>query len=172
MKREIKVDPVKLFERWYVRPLRELEKLPDGDGGLVVLATCCFLYERYAKACLQDSREKASDKNVISRFAEDFEICREAVTEFWGVIRDGLLHSGMPKTKDRGRTSIPSWRMHGSFQKPIDLVSGEAETELQIQPWLFRDRIFELYQARPDLIAYDKNFPWGAIVKLVEEGAG
>jgi len=55
MTREIEADPVKLFERWYVRPLRELEKLPEGDGGFVVLATCCFLYERYAKAYLRDS---------------------------------------------------------------------------------------------------------------------
>jgi hypothetical protein len=37
MRLEIEADSIRLFERWYVRPLRELEKLPDGDGGFVVL---------------------------------------------------------------------------------------------------------------------------------------
>ncbi len=173
MRREIEADPIRLFKRWYVRPLRELEKLPDGDGGFVVLATCCFLYERYAKAYLRDSGEKASDENVIGQFARDFGVQRNVAEVFWNVIRNGFLHQGMPKARDdRGRTSLPGWRTHHAFPRPIDLVSGKAPTELQIQPWLFRDRVFEFYQARPDLIAHDKNFPWGAIAKLVEEGGG
>ncbi|TSA50185.1 hypothetical protein D4R47_02630 [archaeon] len=173
MRREIEADPRKLFERWYVQPLRELEKLPDGDGGFVVLATCCFLYERYARAYLRDSGEKASDENVICQLSRDFGVPRDIAEVFWNVIRNGFLHQGMPKARDnRGRTSLPGWRTHHAFPRPIDLVSGKAPTELQIQPWLFRDRVFELYQARPDLIAYDKNFLWGAIVKLVEEGGG
>lgn len=135
----------------------------------MVLATCCFLYERYAKAYLLDSGKKASNENVIGQFARDFEVQPDVAEVFWSVVRNGLLHGGMPKTQDRSRTSIPSWRMHGAFQKPINLVSGEAETELQIQPWLFREQIFELYQVRPDLIPYDKSFAWGAIAKLVEE---
>ena len=169
---EIEADPRKLFERWYVRPLRELERLPDGDGGFVVLATCCFLYERYAKAYLRDLGEKESDENVKRQLARDFGVRRDVAEAFWDVIRHGLLHGGMPKTQDRGRTSLPDWRMHGAFQEPIELVPNGTSTELRVQPWLFRDRVLELYQARPDLIAYDRNFPWGAIVKLIEEDGG
>lgn len=171
MKRKVEKNPIRLFERWYVRPLRDLEKLPDGDGGFVVLATCCFLYERYAKAYLQDSGEKASDENLIDQFARDFAIQRNAARAFWDVIRNGFLHQGMPKARARDRTSLPGWRTHHAFLKPIDLISGKAQEELQIQPWLFRDRVFELYQARPDLIAYDKNFPWGVVVEPVEDAA-
>lgn len=168
MRCEIEADSSKLFERWYVRPLRELEQLPNGDGGFVVLATCCFLYERYAKAYLLDSGEKASNENVIRQLANDFGIQRDVADAFWNVIRNGLLHFGMPKAQDtRDQTLLLSWRTHGAFPRPIDLVSGETSRELQIQPWLFMDRVLKLYQARPDLIAYDKNFPWGMVVKIL-----
>jgi len=38
------------FERWYVKPLQILERIPNGDGAFVALATSCFLYERYVVA--------------------------------------------------------------------------------------------------------------------------
>jgi len=170
MKRLIEANSVKLFERWYVRPLRELERLPEGDGGFVVLATCCFLYERYAKAHLQDAEEKASTENVIARCAVDFGVQCDVAEAFWYVIRNGLLHGGMPKARDnRSQTSLPAWRIHGSFETAINLMPRNGKAELQIQPWLFRDRVLELFHTRPDLIAYDGNFPWGAVIKLVEE---
>lgn len=92
----------------------------------MALATCCFLYERYAKAYLRDSGEKASDENLIGQFAKDFGVGPRVAKVFWNVIRNGFLHQGMPKAANRDWTSLPGWRMHHAFLRPFDLVSGNA----------------------------------------------
>lgn len=156
-------EPKTLFNRWYVVPLKELEKLPDGDGGFVVLATCCFLYERYAKAYLKSLGHKANHVNLIAQLTRDFGTVQETAEVFWDVIRNGFLHQGMPKYKGRSNQPSRHWQTNGAFKVPVKLVKSPHREELQIQPWLFRDRVLELYEQRPDLIAYNESFPWASI---------
>ena len=49
MEMKIIHDPQIVFNRWYRRPLTELEKIENGDGGFVVLVVSCFLYEGYIR---------------------------------------------------------------------------------------------------------------------------
>jgi len=67
-------DPCRLFERWYVRPLEELKKIPNGDGGFIALAISCCLYERYATAVLMDLCRRATKPNKLKQFQSDFAI--------------------------------------------------------------------------------------------------
>lgn len=41
------------LERWFVAPLNEVRKLPNGDGGFVALSIGCQLCERYYRAITQ-----------------------------------------------------------------------------------------------------------------------
>lgn len=151
-----------LFERWYVRPLTSLEQLLDGDGGFVVLATCCFLYERYAKACLKTQHKTANRDALVGQFAADFSVDQDTARTFWKLIRDGFLHQGMPMQHQDG-SKLPDWEASQDFTTPVEFDRAEGSPLLKIQPWLFRDKVLALYRARPDLISHNNSFPWGKI---------
>lgn len=159
-------DPESLFDRWYRAPLLMLETaLPEGDGGCVVLATCCFLYERYARALLKDNNKEATTEAVIGQLALDFDITTEEAQIFWDVVRNGFLHQGMPKQGGQADSKPPKWRTQHSFDRPIQVTDDPPRGELRTQTWRIRDRVLELYKQRPDLIAYNKkSFPWAEIV--------
>ena len=141
--------------------MKKLEELPNGDGGFVVLATCCFLYERYAKAILKSSGQKANTEDLILQLANDFQVDEETADAFWDVIRNGFLHQGMAKQSDRSG-SLPRWQTSSAFQEPVKLVKNK-ETVLHVEPWLFRDKVVELYAQNPSSIKYNDTFPWASI---------
>ncbi len=157
--RTITNDPKVLFDRWYKTPLLELENIPNHDGGFVVLAVVCFLYERYIKALLKSKGLKENYKLRMKQIAADFNTNEVTAESFWNVIRNGLLHRGTPKQIDKGKV-LPVWEFYDS-NDPFKLNSDM--TILYINIWKFRDRILELYDKRPDLIGYDKDYPWGHI---------
>jgi hypothetical protein len=145
-----------------VRPLTSLEQLPDGDGGFVALATCCFLYERYAKAYLKTQQRGATRDALVGQFAADFSVDRDTAEAFWVVIRDGLLHQGMPMQHQSGK-KLPDWEASQNFAAPIEFDRGRSSPLLKVQPWLLRDKVFALYRARPELIPLSNSYPWGRI---------
>ena len=152
--------PLETFRRWFSTPLRALEELPNGDGGLVVLAVSCFLYERYATAALKDSRKTADDAAKRTQFASDFSVDDATAEVFWDVIRNGFLHQGMGKQVDR-RTALPTWSV--SETHPTVAFDSGNPGHLRIQPWRFRDVVLELWESRPDLIDANQSFPWATI---------
>jgi hypothetical protein len=162
----IETDPLTLFRRWYSVPLRELEKLPNGDGGFVVLATSCFLYERYAKAALDSTGTRATDEAMIGQLAADLQSDVDTATQFWDLIRNGFLHQAMPKQKVFGKAAPTRWETNGVFTAPFRIATDTSGSVLQIQPWLFRDRVLDLFEGRPDLIARNTSFPWGSIWRM------
>jgi len=152
-----------LFNRWYVKPLEALKSLPHGDGGFVALATVCFLYERYAKAVLTQAGQRADEDGVVRRFAQDFGTNLETAQVFWKVMRNGLLHQGMPMQRERGRQTLPRWVLSGRFHLPAQLVSQDGRHHLLVQPWLIVDMVVDLCQASLPLFAQNDSFPWADI---------
>ena len=155
-------DPKELFDRWFVAPLKKLEELPHGDGGFVVLATSCYLYERYARAFLKDSGQTANDSNLIKQLEHDFNVNHNTAEVFWTVIRNGLLHQAMPVQRSQKAQTLRRWRFSHEHKSPIELDSSGSPL-LMIEPWLIRDVVLSLWEARPDLIDRNKSFPWGRI---------
>lgn len=152
-------DPNETFERWYVIPLRILETLPNGDGAFVVFAVSLALYERFAKAFIKERLKlKANSNELCRKLAADFDLRESAATTFWDVMRNGLQHQGMPLV---AKSSIRRWRFSGKCTKPIEFRAGD--TELWVQPWLFRDKVLWLYRQDPELIATSESFPWASI---------
>lgn len=153
-----------LFNRWFISPLQKLESMPNGDGGFIALATSCFLYERYAKACIKRHGKKADRSSLIRQFANDFETNEDTAKAFWDVIRDGILHQGMPKQSDQEKKDLPGYIFHYSFAVPVELaIWGEKHT-LQIQPWRFTWKVIELCQDNIDLLVENKSFPFPKIL--------
>ncbi|GIK40605.1 MAG: hypothetical protein HND46_22705 [Chloroflexi bacterium] len=154
-------DPKALFDIWFVQPLKSLEAIPNGAGAFIALATSCFLYERYADAAI---REAGSQYTVEKQLMIDFNISEETAREFWTIMRNGILHKGMPKKKDRGK-NLSGWRFEGEFTQAIklDKTNGSFQ-ELQVQPWLFMNKVIELWQDNIDLIDRNESFPWARIV--------
>lgn len=155
--------PAELFHRWYVAPLRALQELPNGDGGFVALAISCSLYERYAMAVLKKrGKKRISRSDKVSQFARDCGVDEEIATAFWYVIRDGLAHAAMPKQLERGNNNLP-WYVLRHDLPMISLEEQNGEAVLLIQPWLFMERVLELWHENLDLLAADDNFPWAGI---------
>jgi len=149
----------RLFERWYANPIKVLGSIPDGDGGFIALATGCFLYERYATALIKKAGKKADKKSKIQQLMLDFHLDAPAAQAFWDVIRDGMLHQGMPYQKE----GLPPCRL-SNFDVPIALQQTNLGLELQIQPWHFASVVIGLWQKNLPLLKESKSFPWAWIV--------
>ncbi|MCP4366615.1 MAG: hypothetical protein GY797_00660 [Deltaproteobacteria bacterium] len=155
--------PEVLFDRWFVQPLNKLEAIPNGDGGFIALATSCFLYERFAVATINKSGGEADRPRKIEKFMEDFNTDRGTAEAFWSVVRDGILHQGMPKQKERGTKKLPGYILHYSFPDPVKLSDWGKESALLIQPWKFMNRVIELWQDNLELLEQNLSFPWAKI---------
>lgn len=157
-----------LFDRWYVQPLKVLQSIPNGDGAFVALATSCFLYERYATAVIESSlaTTKVTTEAKINQFMVDFSVDLKTAEAFWNVIRDGLLHEGMPRQRAHGKRTLPTWAFRHSFPKPVELSEHNGELFLKIQPWLVVEKVLSLWQNNLNLLEKNNNFPWGNISLL------
>lgn len=149
-----------LFTRWFVNPLITLESLPNGDGSFIALATSCFLYERYARACIKRSGKKGNRSSLIQQFSHDFGTNKKTAEAFWDIIRDGILHQGMPKQSNRGINDSPGYIFHHSFSVPVELVIWGNEPVLKIQPWRLMWKVIELCQADHELLVENNGFPF------------
>jgi len=158
--------PQELFNRWYVEPLEAVKSLPEAKGGFVALAVSCFLYERYAIAVIKSSGAKADKEGKIKQLATDFSISEKTASYFWDVIRNGLLHAGMPKQKQNDDKNLPRWAFQQSFSLPIELITYRSELILKVHPFLFADRVIELWEDNIQLIENNDSFPWASIGPL------
>jgi hypothetical protein len=152
------------FDLWYASPLRFIkEELTDGRAGFVVLGTACFLYERYAVASLKVQDKEGGLKGVVRQLASDFDVGEETADVFWDVIRDGMLHQGMPKRRDRGKGVLP--RRGFNHDYPIMALGHDDDGKpfLFVQPFKFMDRVLELWENNFDLLQSSADFPWANI---------
>jgi hypothetical protein len=155
------------YRIWYAEPLKALEEMPNGQGGFVALATACFLYERYAIASLNIQGRKADRLGKIQQIARDFDVDIETATAFWDVIRDGLLHQGMPMQKKQGRVLLPRYAFHHLYP-PMVLENIQGEKWLKVQPWKFMHKVLNLWDSNFELLQKNGSFPW-ANIGLVPE---
>jgi len=160
------VDPKILFERWFVQSLTKLRELPNGDGGFVALATSCFLYERYAVAAIKKSGGKADKEGKIRQFMSDFEVDEVTARTFWAVIRNGILHQGMPKTNEHGESPLPNWAFL-PINRPVQMGKSNGSDILVVEPWLFTEKVLQLWNENLPLIDQNKSFPWANVVPIV-----
>lgn len=150
-------DPVALFHLWYYAPLMKL----DRDAGFIALGTSCWLYERYVCALRKAECPTAdADMFMIQQLAADFDIDPGVAETFWNVIRNGLLHQGMPKRLEHGKP-LTQWELSGAFT--VAIAFNASAQRLEVEPLLFRDKVLTLYVLRPDLIAANRSFLWGRI---------
>lgn len=146
------------FRSWYYEPLKTLETMPSGQGGFVAVATACFLYERYAVAILKSQGKKANRAGIVIQLSNDFEVDGETAEVFWKVIRDGILHQGMPLRSD----DLPIWGFHDAYPA-LDLVINDNGPFLKVQPWKFTERVLQLWDDHFDMLKKSGAFPWATI---------
>jgi hypothetical protein len=156
------------FDLWFVKPLRELEAIHGGAGAFIALATSCFLYERYIRAKSFAETGRRFDKKLDEKYRnlqliQDFKINAETARAFWNVMRDGLLHYGMPKHL-KGTKKLPKWRFDGDYLQPITLSHyPSGDWWLEVQPWKVMDIVIKRCQDNMDLIIGSNEFPWATI---------
>jgi hypothetical protein len=172
------VDSQDKFRRWFVEPLRTLRTIPNGDGGFVALAVGCFLYERYAVAVFQQTPSPGSKVKPVDRFvkqlAADFQVDETTAEAFWKVFRDGLLHFALPKLHNRGTpielsnpdSQIAGYAMSAEFPAPIQLSGVRGAEILRVQPWLFADRVVELWERNSGLLDSLAGSSWPSVGPL------
>lgn len=155
-----------LFHRWFEVPLRTLKTLPHGDGVFVALSTACFLWERYAVAILKEQELEVTEDTRRMRFVDDFAVDEGTARVFWNVIRNGLNHQGMPLQKREKH--FAQWDFRSSYLVPVRLGESGGQPVLQVQPWLFVDRVLELWNSRLDLLQRSTSFPWGSVYGIFD----
>ena len=67
------------------------------------------------------------------------------------------MHQGMGLQHDRG-DDLPPWSMSDEFPR-IVYIAGDPG-ELRIHPWLFRDRVLELWEQHPNLFTAINPDSW------------
>lgn len=149
------------FNIWYVEPLRALEKMPKGQGGFIALATACFLYERYAVVTLKAQGKKADRAGKIEQLSIDFKVDDATANAFWDIIRDGLLHQGMPMQKKQGKL-LPKYAFHHSYPL-MSLENIREEMWLKVQPWKFMNEVLGIWDKNFELLKQSGSFPWANI---------
>ncbi len=153
----------KAFNHWFVVPLQWLKAVPNNDGSFIALASALFLYERYIIAKLKSSGEKATEPKKIRQIASDFGVEPREARIFWNVMRDGILHQGMPKVYEQGK-KLPEWIFHHEesiFAFELREINGHSL--LIVQPWLVVDKIIQLWQENLDLLELNESFPWAQV---------
>ena len=152
------------FNHWFVVPMQWLQTVPNNDGSFIALATALFLYERYAAIKLKQRGIKATEKNIHKQIAIDFGINEHTAEDFWEVMRNGLLHQGMPKQSEQGEKKFPEWIFHhNKVDHPIELRQFQGRTLLFVQPWDIVNKVIALWQENSELLSQNESFPWAQV---------
>jgi hypothetical protein len=150
------------FARWFFQPLETLRRLPADRGAFVAIMVSLVLYERYAKTVLVKRKQKADKKGLCRILAADFGITHDQAVSFWGTIRDGFLHQGMPLQGGNGRGKYPKWAIALDADDSISFDSTSSESVIVIHPWRFMDDVVSLFRMNPHLIDSSPSFPWAS----------
>lgn len=138
------------FENCFSEPLALLREMPEGKGAVVALATSLFLYERYWSILPRDERESTRPRQL----AKDFHSTEDDAKVFWDMFRNGLLHLGVPMQRKRGQPLNP-YSMQPDAEHPFLVDRSDPDEKLIVNPWLFCDRVLELWTNRME--AFDTN---------------
>ena len=152
------------FNHWFVVPIQWLQAVPNNDGSFIALATALFLYERYIVAMLETKRIKADPKSQITQISSDFGIDEGTAKIFWGVMRHGILHQGMPRQLEHGKKAFPDWIFHhNEVEHPIEVIEINSVKILSVQPWMVVNKVMTLWKNNLHLLDQNQSFPWAQV---------
>jgi len=107
--------------------------------------------------------EKATETRKIQQVASDFEVSVRVARVFWDVMRNGILHQGMPKQYEQGKKH-PDWIFHHDPSDfAFELYEFNGKLLLIVQPWLVIDKVVHLWQENLDLFEQNESFPWAQV---------
>lgn len=141
------------FEMWFVQPVEKLKELPNGAGGFVAFMVGLALYERLISAKLKFKNLSSNEETFKKAMAEDLRLSDKDRSIFWDMLRNGLLHQGMPKI---GRTGC---FFHHSFSEYPEFTQINGKPVICIDPWKFTDRVIKEFLVNPSLINSSESFP-------------
>lgn len=158
----------KAFNHWFVFPLQWLKAVPNNDGSFIALASALFLYERYIAAKLKSVGENATEPKRIQQIASDFGVDSRVARIFWSVMRDGILHQGMPKVYKQGKSKkLSDWIFHHEKSDfAFEVRESNGQSLLIVQPWLVVEKIMQLWQENLDLLEQNETFPWAQVSNI------
>ena len=146
--------PEEYFENCFVEPLSDLQKMKEGKGAVVALATSIFLYERYWSVLPEKERAASKTKQLVA----DFNVSDREAEIFWDIFRNGLLHLASPKQRDYGKSLLP-YSMRPDVDQFLSIEKGAKEETLVVNPWIFTNRVVQLWKKRLDKIDSNKSAP-------------
>lgn len=152
------------FNHWFVVPMQYLRSIPDNDGSFVALAISLFLYERYATIKLKQRGIKATEKNIPKQVVIDFNTDKDTAAAFWNVMRNGILHQGMPKQSEQGKKVFPDWIFHhNEVDHSIEIIEINGKKFLSVQPWMVINKVIALWIENLHLLDENQSFPWAQV---------
>jgi hypothetical protein len=158
MKAVIELTPIQKFDNWFVRPLKILALLKDGDGAFIAFGTSLALYERFIRARLKGKKLKGTSENFREEATTDLGINKEDFKIWWEIFRDGINHQASPKKVEHNGIAY-GWH----FSHKFGAIPQKVGNEFQVNPWGFVDLVIEKYYQEPEALITTETFALGDI---------
>lgn len=151
---------LKYFRIWFIEPIEKLKELPGGNGGFVAFMVGLALYERLMVAKLKLENRETNDDAIQQAMAIDLNLSDRQRRIFWDMLRNGLLHQGMPKV---GKTRC---FFHHQFSGYPEFRTSDNIPVICIDPWKFTDRVLKEFLQHPMLIVSSESYPLAYIGEI------
>lgn len=151
-------DPKTLFNRWFERPIAELQKLDNEDGGTAGMMIVLPLFERYIEI-LKTGDTSGRGKYAI--MADELKLADAHEAEkFWVTFRHGFCHTAMPLTHGKKVKTLPKVRLAAEYSaRPHFSTTPSGEDLVCLAPWKFIHYVMDLYRHDLTLLTQDPDAP-------------
>jgi hypothetical protein len=151
-------DPKTLFYRWFERPIGELEKLENQDGGTAGLMIVLPLLERYIEILKMGD---TSGRTWYQLMASELKLADECEAEkFWVTFRHGFCHTAMPLGRGRKIKTLPKVRLAAQYSHlPQFSTLPSGEEIVLLAPWKFIQYVMDIYRHDPALLTRNPDAP-------------
>lgn len=169
-----------LFDIWFIKPLA---KLDHNDDSFVRLMIVFPLFERYLR--LQWSKKNktqaynAKEDRLLPFLQIELDLdCLDAKT-FWNVMRNGLLHQGVPKNEtgdssEKNFRNVVGYEFHTDYGERPEFVrkNGDSDSEviMRLDPAKFVNFVLrKVDENKHELITSEYLYPLPTVSLSAEQ---
>lgn len=145
--------PIERFDGWFVKSIKKMNELPEGDGAFAAMMVALPLYERYIIGKLKMDGKPSGEEDIRKEIAADLELDVHQRGIFWEMFRNGFMHQGMGKA---GKTK---WMVGHTFGELPEFKTVDGHSYVCLDPWKFADRVLDRFQKDHRLITASESFP-------------
>lgn len=162
--------PREKIDKWYVAPLRDLQKLGKGDEGFLVMMVSLALAERLVETLTSRAKKAGTKISFEAQGGTLFGLPEDQFSAFWQMFRNGMMHFGQPFSGTFGREGEIEWDWDLSDQYgalPEIIKTPPNFSLIRIDPWKWLELVLEKWGQHPELLDLGDCRKLGGIHRIV-----